>query len=135
MSTPGPPGQEAQGVTPPYEKEEPPIQENPISRSSGDIAETPPENEVSSTGNPGRVVSDEERGGVGDTDMAPGPALGVGEHLTRAGESLAGQDAGEEGRKGESARPHGRQPDESGISEQRDETDSPMAGQPGDQGG
>jgi hypothetical protein len=127
MSTPGPPEQQAQGVTPPYEKDEPPIQENPVSRSSGDGDAGPP--------GPGRVVSDEERGGLGDTDMEPEPALGVGEHLTRAGESLAGQDAGEEGRKGEAARPHGTQPDESGISEQRDETASPVAGEPGDQGG
>ncbi|WP_219413818.1 hypothetical protein [Pseudonocardia nigra] len=122
-------------MTPPYEKEEPAIQENPISRSSGDSAETPPENEVSSTGNPGRVVSDEERDGMGDTDMAPEPALGVGEHLTTAGEDRSGQDAGEEGRKGESGRPHGKEPDESGISQQPDETDSPVAGEPGDQGG
>jgi hypothetical protein len=127
MSTPGPPGQQPQGVTPPYEKEEPPIQENPISRSSGDGDAGPP--------GPGREVSDEERTGVGDTDMEPEPALGVGEHLTRAGESLAGQDAGERGRKGVSQRPHGEQPDESGMSEQSDETGSPVAGEPGDQGG
>ncbi len=127
MSTPGPPEQQAQGVTPPYEKEEPPIQENPISRSSGDGDAGAP--------GPGRVVSEEERTGVGDTDMEPEPALGVGEHLTRAGESLAGQDTGEEGRKGAAARPHGEQPDESGISEQADETASPVAGEPGDQGG
>jgi hypothetical protein len=126
MSTPGPPEQQAQGLTPPYEKEEPPIQENPISRSS-DVSHEPQW--------PGRVVSDEERSGVGETDMEPEPALGVGEHLTRAGESLAGQDAGEEGRKGEAARPHGRHPDESSVSEQRDETASPVAGEPGDQGG
>jgi hypothetical protein len=125
MSTPGPPEQEAQGVTPPYEKEEPPIQENPISRSSAD----------SPSDGPGRIGSAEERDGVGDTDMEPEPALGVGEHLTTAGESRAGQDAGEEGRKGVSGRPHGEQPDRSGVSEQRDETDSPVAGQPGDQGG
>jgi hypothetical protein len=127
MSTPGPPEQQAQGITPPYEKEEPPIQENPVSRSSGDGDAGPP--------GPGRVVSDEERDGVGDTDMEPEPALGVGEHLTRAGESLAGQDAGEEGRKGAAQRPHGEQPDETGIGQQEDETDSPIAGQPGDQGG
>ena len=127
MSTPGSPEQQAQGVTPPYDKEEPPIQENPVSRSSGDGDAGPP--------GPGRIVSDEERSGVGDTDMEPEPALGVGEHLTRAGESLAGQDAGVEGHKGESARPHGEQPDESGISEQGDETASPVAGEPGDQGG
>jgi hypothetical protein len=135
MSTPGRPEQQTQGVTPPYDKDEPPVQENPISRSSGDIEETSRENEVSSTGNPGRIVSDEERGGVGDTDTEPEPALGAGEHLTRAGERLAGQDAGEEGRKGAAQRPHGQQPDESGISEQSDETDSPVAGEPGDQGG
>jgi hypothetical protein len=126
MSTPGPPEQQAQGVTPPYEKEEPPIQENPISRSSG-VSDEPEW--------PGRVVSDEERTGVSDTDTEPEPALGVGEHLTRAGESLAGQDEAEEGRKGAAARPHGEQPDESGISEQADETASPVAGEPGDQSG
>jgi hypothetical protein len=135
MSTPGPPEQDVQGVTPPYEKDEPAIQENPISRSSGDIAETSPDDEVSSTGNPGRIVSDEERDGLGDTDVEPEPSLGVGEHLTTAGEDQAGQDAGEVGRKGASGRPHGEQPDESGVSEQSDETDSPLAGETGDQGG
>jgi len=108
-------------------EEKRPIQENPISRSSGDGDAGAP--------GPGRVVSEEERTGVGDTDMEPDPALGVGEHLTRAGESRAGQDAGEEGRKGESDRPHGRQPDESGIAEKPDETSSPVPGEPGDQGG
>src|SRR5690606_16838112 len=68
-------------------------------------------------------------------DTEPEPALGVGEHITRAGESLAGQDTGEEGRTGPARRPHGRQPDESGISEQEGGTDSPGAGEPGDQGG
>jgi hypothetical protein len=102
-------------------------QENPISRSSGEGDAGPP--------GPGREVSEQERTGVGDTDTEPEPALGVGEHLTRAGESRSGRDAGEEGRKGASGRPHGEQPDERGITEQDDETDGPMVGEPGDQGG
>lgn len=102
-------------------------QEDPVSRSSGGGDAGPP--------GPGREVSEEERGGVGDTDTEPEPALGVGEHITRAGESLAGQDTGEEGRTGPARRPLGRQPDESGISEQEGGTDSPVAGEPGDQGG
>jgi hypothetical protein len=128
-------GAGGRGVDPPYDKDEPAVQESPISRSSGGSAEASPENEVSSTGNPGRVVSDEDRGGVGDADVEPGSAEGAGEHLTTAGEDQTGQDAGEEGHKGESGRPYGQQPDESGISEQEDETDTPMAGEPGDQSG
>jgi len=74
------------------------IQTDPISKSSGDRE---PEG-------PGRVVSDEERGGVSDTDMAPEPALGVGENINRRGESFA--DHAEE-TKGRSERPVGKTDD------------------------
>jgi hypothetical protein len=126
MSTPGPPEQEVSRPTPPYDKDEPPVQEDPISRSSG----TSDDPEW-----PGRVVSDEERTGMSDTDTEPEPPLGVGEHLTAAGEERSVPGAGVEGRKGAAARPHGEQPDESGMSEQRDETDTSAAGEPGDQAG
>jgi hypothetical protein len=75
------------------------IQENPISRSSG-VSHEPEW--------PGRIVSDEERTGVSSTDTEPEPALGVGEHITRGGEELARQNAGEKGRKGAAQRPYGR---------------------------
>lgn len=78
-----------------------PIQENPISRSSGG-------------GGPvqeGRVVADEERDGVGDTDMEPEPALGVGESISRRAEDIARaeDEPGREdaGTKGASDRPVG----------------------------
>ena len=87
------------------DKDEPPVQEDPISRSSG----------VSGTSSSGGTPSGE---GVGDTDVEPEAAQGVGERITESGEERSGQDAGEEGRKGASGRPYGQQPDEeSGISE------------------
>ncbi len=68
---------------------------------------------------PGREVSDEEREGVGPTDMEATSALGVGESMTRRGEDVAKQED-EEGRddagtKGASDRPVG-------TSDERDET-------------
>jgi hypothetical protein len=102
------------------------IQENPISRSSN-VDDEPQW--------PGRIISDEERHGVSSTDIEPEPALGVGEHLTRGGEELARKHARAEGRKGAARRPHGGRSDESGLSEQRDETGTSMPGEPGDQGG
>ncbi|MDQ3152340.1 MAG: hypothetical protein M3R63_11680 [Actinomycetota bacterium] len=100
---------EPQGTIPPYGKDESdPIQDAPISASSG---KTGPVSE-------GRIVSDEEEGGVGDTDMTPEPALGVGENISTRGESHAGQE-GKEGTKGASGRPTGTTGDEtSGVSEE-----------------
>ena len=68
---------------------------------------------------PGREVSDEEREGVGPTDMEATSALGVGESISRRGEDVAKQED-EEGRhdagtKGASDRPVG-------TSDERDET-------------
>lgn len=115
---------EPQGDTPPYAKDEGTPQENPISKSSG---KTGPVSE-------GREISDEESGGVGDTDMNPDPALGVGESINRRGESV-GKDSGEEGTKDPSGRPYGKQGDEGRTVGQADTaTDTPMAGQGGDQG-
>lgn len=101
------------------------IQENPISRSSGDRE---PEG-------PGRVVSDEERDGVSDTDMEPEPALGVGESINRRGESFA-KDA--EATKGASDRPVGRaegSDTETGVDPQDSVTEGSPDLQAGDQGG
>ena len=68
---------------------------------------------------PGREVSDEEREGVGPTDMEATSALGVGESVSRRGEDVDKQED-EEGRhdagtKGASDRPVG-------TSDERDET-------------
>ncbi len=137
MSTPGPPQQEPQGLTPPYDKEEGDPQQSPISRNTGkDHPETSSDTLGSSTGNPGRIVSDEEKGGVSDTDLAPGPAMGAGEHLTTSGEDArGGPDKGQEGTKGASGRPAGTPGDEEGIGEKPTATGSPMASGTGDQGG
>ena len=120
MSTPGSPNPDL-GDTPipPYDnKSEPPVQENPISKSSG---KTGPVYE-------GRVASDEEKGGVGDTDMNPKPAMGSGESISSRGEDQgggigqSGQDSGQEGTKGASGRPKGTTGDEtSGVSDSADD--------------
>ncbi len=139
MSTPGSPNPQPQGVVPPYDKDESNPQENPISKNTGkDHPETSADTYGSSTGNPGRVVSDEEKGGVGDADMNPKPVMGVGEHLSTAGEDQGGgvgqarQDSGQEGHKGASARPAGSHGDDTSISTSADDTG---IGQSGDQGG
>ncbi len=140
MSTPGSPNPQPQGLTPPYDKEEGDPQQSPISRNTGkDHPETSSDTLGSSTGNPGRIVSDEEKGGVGDTDLEPGPAMGAGEHISTAGEQQGGgigqarQDSGQEGTKGASGRPAGTHGDAtSGVSESTDDTG---IGQTGDQGG
>ena len=68
---------------------------------------------------PGREISDEEREGVGPTDMEATSALGVGESISRRGEDVDKQED-EEGRddagtKGASDRPVG-------TSDERDAT-------------
>lgn len=105
---------EPQGTMPPYDKDESdPIQDAPISASSG---KTGPVSE-------GRVVSDEEEGGVGDTDMEPEPALGVGSSINTSAEDQSKQESGQEGTKGASGRPVGTHGDESsGVSESADDT-------------
>ncbi|HEY4726960.1 MAG TPA: hypothetical protein VIJ32_01975, partial [Actinomycetes bacterium] len=61
---------------------------------------------------PGRVISDEERKGVGPTDTEATSPLGVGESINRRGEDVIKQEGHEEGRehagtKGPTDRPHG----------------------------
>lgn len=68
---------------------------------------------------PGREISDEEREGVGPTDMEATSALGVGESISRRGEDV-GKQEDEEGRddagtQGPSERPVG-------TSDERDST-------------
>ena len=69
---------------------------------------------------PGREISDEEREGVGPTDMEATSPLGVGESINRRGEDVIKEEGHEEGRehagtKGPTDRPHG-------TSDERDET-------------
>ncbi len=142
MSTPGPPQQEPQGLTPPYQKEEGDPQQNPISRDTGKGGpETSADTYGSSTGNPPRIVSEEEKSGVGDTDLEPEPAMGAGAHITTGGEEQGGgigqprQDSGVEGTQGASGRPAGKHGDEQGIGGKPTETGSSMAGEVGDQSG
>jgi hypothetical protein len=80
-----------------------PIQENPISRSSG--ANVPPPG-------PGREPSAEEEAGVSSTDTEATSPHGVGESETRRGEDIRkdeGKEAGrkEAGRTGKAQRPAG----------------------------
>jgi hypothetical protein len=61
---------------------------------------------------PGRLISDEEREGVGPTDTEAESPLGVGESINRRGEDVIKQEGHEEGRdhagtKGPTDRPHG----------------------------
>lgn len=93
------------------------VQDSPISKSSG---KTGPTYE-------GRIVSDEEKGGVGDTDMDPKPAMGSGESISSRGEDQgggigqSGQDSGQTGTKG-AGRPTGTTGDEtSGVSTSADD--------------
>ena len=68
---------------------------------------------------PGREISDEEREGVGPTDMDATSALGVGESISRRGEDVDKQEdepgRDETGTKGPSDRPVG-------TSDERDAT-------------
>ena len=119
MSTPGSPNPDlGDAAVPPYDKDEGNPQENPISKSSG---KTGPVYE-------GRIVSDEEKGGVGDADMEPEAALNVGGSINARGEEQgggigqSGQDSGQEGTKGASGRPKGTTGDEtSGVSQSADD--------------
>jgi len=132
MSTPGSPNPDlGDAAIPPYDKDDSgSVQDSPISKSSGKGGpETSTDTYGSSTGNPGRIVSDEEKGGVGDTDMDPKGALGgIGTSINASGEEQgggigqSGQDSGQEGTKGASGRPKGTTGDEtSGVSESADD--------------
>jgi len=118
MSTPGSPNPDlGDAPVPPYDKDEGTPQESPISKSSG---KTGPVYE-------GRIVTDEEKGGVGDADMEPEAALNVGGSINARGEEQGGgigqssQGSGGEGRKGASGRPTGTHGDETSVSESADD--------------
>jgi hypothetical protein len=89
---------------------------------------------------PGRIISDEEREGVGPTDTEATSALGVGESINRHGEDVAKQED-EEGRddtgtKGPSDRPAGTSDERASTSVDPNETESGGPTMPaGDQGG
>jgi hypothetical protein len=88
---------------------------------------------------PGREISDEEREGVGPTDMEATSALGVGESMTRRGEDVAKQED-EEGRddagtQGPSGRPVGTSDERASTSVDPQETESGSPMPAGDQGG
>ena len=68
---------------------------------------------------PGREISDEEREGVGPTDMDATSALGVGESINRHGEDVAKQED-EEGR--EDTGTQGASDRPVGVSDERDST-------------
>jgi len=121
-------------VIPPYNREDQGTpQENPISKSSGDSGDTAGPSEVATTGGSGRIPTKEEEGGLGDTDLDPQPVMGAGEHISHAGERTSGADSGEAGQKGPSGRPEGTTDEGPGIGAKQDA--SPVAGEPGDQGG
>jgi hypothetical protein len=89
---------------------------------------------------PGREISDEEREGVGPTDMEATSALGVGESMTRRGEDVDKQEdepgRDETGTKGPSDRPVGSSDERDSTSVDPDDTGSGGPTLPaGDQGG
>jgi hypothetical protein len=89
---------------------------------------------------PGREISDEEREGVGPTDMEAESALGVGVSMTRRGEDVAKQEdePGREdtGAKGPSDRPTGTSDERASTAVDPNETESGGPTMPaGDQGG
>ena len=106
--------QELGGLVPPYEGRQTEAKEGHdehMEKVFDRVDEVPP--------GPGREISDEEREGVGPTDMDATSPLGVGESINRHGEDVIKQE-GEEGRehagtKGPTDRPHG-------TSDDRDET-------------
>jgi hypothetical protein len=77
---------------------------------------------------PGREISDEEREGVGPTDMDATSALGVGESISRRGEDV-GKQEDEEGRddagtQGPSERPVGTSDERDATSVDPSDTES-----------
>ena len=89
---------------------------------------------------PGRVISDEERKGVGPTDTEAESPLGVGVSMTRRGEAVAKQED-EEGRddtgtRGSTDRPTGVSDERASTAVDPNETESGDSHMPaGDQGG
>lgn len=88
-----------------------PIQENPITRSSGDNVPPP---------GPGREPSDEEESGVEATDTEAKTPLGVGESTTRRGEDVIKEEGKEPGRSDTGAKGKAQRP--TGTSDPRDTT-------------
>jgi hypothetical protein len=127
--------QEPGGLVPPYEGRQTEAKEGHeghMDKVFNRVDEVPP--------GPGREISDEEREGVGPTDMDATSPLGVGESINRHGEDVAKQED-EEGRedvgtKGPTDRPAGVSDERASTSVDPDETRSGGPHMPaGDQGG
>jgi hypothetical protein len=90
---------------------------------------------------PGRVISDEEREGVGPTDMDATSPLGVGESINRRGEDVIKEEGHEAGREhagttGPTDRPHGTSDERASTSVDEQGSQSDTSNMPaGDQGG
>jgi hypothetical protein len=128
--------QEPGGMVPPYEGRQTEAKEgheDHMDKVFDQVDEVPP--------GPGREISDEEREGVGPTDMEATSPLGVGESINRRGEDVIKQEGQEEGRehagtKGPTDRPHGVSDERDATSVDPDETRSGGPHMPaGDQGG
>jgi hypothetical protein len=108
--------QEPGGVVPPYEGRQTEAKEgreDHMDKVFDRVDEVPP--------GPGRVISDEEREGVGPTDMDATSPLGVGESINRRGEDVIKQEGHEEGRdhagtRGDTDRPAGTSDERSSSS-------------------
>jgi hypothetical protein len=127
--------QEPGGLVPPYEGRQEELKEGHdrhMDKIFNRVDEVPP--------GPGREISEEEREGVGPTDMEATSALGVGESISRRGEDVDKQED-EEGRddagtKGVSDRPVGTSDERASTSVDPSETESGGPTLPaGDQGG
>jgi hypothetical protein len=128
--------QEPGGLVPPYEGRQTEMQDGyeehteKVFHGAGDVEP-----------GPGRVISDEEREGVGPTDTEAESPLGVGESINRRGEDVIKQEGHEEGRdhagtKGPTDRPHGVSDERASTSIDPNDTESGGPTMPaGDQGG
>jgi hypothetical protein len=127
--------QEPGGLVPPYEgrqTEAKDSHEEHMEKVFDRVDEVPP--------GPGREISDEEREGVGPTDMDATSALGVGESMTRRGEDVDKQEdePGREdtGTEGPADRPVGVSDERASSSVDPEDTESGGPTLPaGDQGG
>ena len=127
--------QEPGGLVPPYEGRQTEAKESHdehMDKIFNRVDEVPP--------GPGREISEEEREGVGPTDMEATSALGVGESMTRRGEDVDKQEdepgREDEGTKGASDRPVGTSDERDSTSVDASETQSGGPHMPaGDQGG
>ena len=128
--------QEPGGMVPPYEGRQTETKEGHeghMGKVFNRVDEVPP--------GLGREISDEEREGVGPTDMEATSPLGVGESINRRGEDVIKEEGHEEGRehagtKGSTDRPHGVSDERAASSIDPNETESGGSHMPaGDQGG